>query len=104
MWIPTPVYERIPQFWFLLGLLFFANGLYLGFEIAASFGYIAVGLVCSAYGVGIAIMRMRFRRDQTTEQGQETEQGQATEQSQTSDQDQSIEHSSIGEMSLDRAE
>ena len=117
MWIPTPVYERIPQFWFLLGLLFFANGLYLGLEFAASFGYIVVGLVCSTYGVGIAIMRMRYRRDPTTDQGQETEQAQetdqgqeteqaqATEQSQTSDQDQSFEHSSIGEMSLlDRAD
>jgi hypothetical protein len=63
MWLPTPVYERIPQFWFLLGLLFIANGLYLGLDIAISFGYIAVGFGCCIYGVGIAVVRMRYRRD-----------------------------------------
>ena len=62
MWLPTPVYERIPQFWFLLGLLFIANGLYLGIDFPISLVYIAVGLVCSAYGVGIAVVRFRYRR------------------------------------------
>jgi len=63
MWLPTPVYERIPQFWFLLGLLFVANGLYLGIDFEISLAYIAVGLACSAYGVGIAAVRFRYRRD-----------------------------------------
>ena len=62
MWLPSPIYERIPQFWFLLGLLFVANGLYLGLDFAISFGYIAVGFGCCAYGVGIAIVRMRYRK------------------------------------------
>ena len=62
MWLPTPVYERIPQFWFLMGLLFIANGLYLGIDFAISLAYIAVGLICCAYGVGIALIRMRFRK------------------------------------------
>ncbi len=63
MWLPTPVYERIPQFWFLLGLLFIANGLYLGIDIAISLGYIAVGVICCAYGVGIALIRMSHRKN-----------------------------------------
>jgi len=62
MWLPAPIYERIPQFWFLIGLLFFATGLYLGFDFAATFGYLALGLGCSANGVRIAILRMRYRR------------------------------------------
>ncbi len=61
MWIPTPIYERIPQFWFLLGLLFIATGLYLGFEFALSFWYIAVGFVCCAYSVGIFLLRLSHR-------------------------------------------
>ncbi len=62
MWLPIPIYERIPQFWFLLGLLFISTGLYLGFEFALSFWYIAVGFSCCSYGVGIFLVRMRTRQ------------------------------------------
>ena len=62
MWLPSPIYERIPQFWFLLGLLFIATGLYLGFEFALSFWYIAVGFSCCSYAVGIFLVRMRSRQ------------------------------------------
>lgn len=62
MWLPTPIYERVPQFWFLLGLLFIATGLYLGFEFALSFWYIAIGLSGCAYGAGIFLVRLRHRR------------------------------------------
>jgi len=63
MWLPTPVYERIPQFWFLLGLLFVANGLYLGLDIPISFGYIGIGSACCIYGAGVAAVRIRYRRN-----------------------------------------
>ena len=66
MWLPTPVYERIPQFWFLMGLLFIANGLYLGIDFAISLGYIAVGVICCGYGVAIALIRMRYRKGRST--------------------------------------
>lgn len=65
MWLPTPVYERIPQFWFLMGLLFIANGLYLGIDFAISLVYIAVGVLCCAFGVGIALIRMRSRKNKS---------------------------------------
>lgn len=61
MWLPTPVYERIPQFFFLLGLLFIANGLYLGFDFAISFAYFAVGVLSSAYGCGVFLVRKASR-------------------------------------------
>jgi len=65
MWLPTPIYERIPQFWFLMGLLFIANGLYLGIDFVISLGYIAVGVLCCAYGVGVALIRMQYRRNRS---------------------------------------
>ena len=68
MWLPMPVYERIPQFWFLLGRLFIASGLLLGFEFALSFGYIAAGLCCCAYGVGTFMLRIRNRQGQQVAQ------------------------------------
>ncbi len=61
MWIPTPIYERIPQFWFLLGLLFVATGLYLGFEFAQSFWYIAIGSFCCAYSAALIVLRLSDR-------------------------------------------
>lgn len=61
MWLPTPVYERIPQFYFLLGMLFITNGLYIGFENSVSFAYILFGMLSSSYGVGIFLVRRAFR-------------------------------------------
>jgi len=69
MWLPTPIYERIPQFWFLLGLVFFTAGLYLGFEFAPTIWIVGIGFVCCMYGVGIFLVRLRHRRTtQITEQ------------------------------------
>ncbi len=62
MWLPTPIYERIPQFWFLLGLLFFSSGLFLGFEYVLSFYYLGIGVLCCAYGVSIFLLRLHHRR------------------------------------------
>lgn len=63
MWLPTPIYERIPQFWFLLGLLFFATGLFLGFEFELAFWYLAIGFACAVYGIGVFVVRLRYRRN-----------------------------------------
>lgn len=66
MWLPTPVYKRIPQFWFLMGLLFIANGFYLGIEFVVSLGYVAVGFACCAFGAGVEIVRKRRRKDESS--------------------------------------
>ena len=47
MWLPTPIYERIPQFWFLLGLLFMSCGTYIDFDYDFAFLYFSVGFLCS---------------------------------------------------------
>jgi len=52
------VFERLPFVWILLGLLFFATGLYLGFEFSMSFGYMIVGLACFGYGVALYVFRL----------------------------------------------
>lgn len=43
--------------WFLLGLLFNAAGLYLGFEHGLSFVYFILGLFCCAYGVSVFVLQ-----------------------------------------------
>jgi hypothetical protein len=63
MWLPTPVYERIPQFWLLLGLLFMSLGTYLGFEYSVSFLYFAVGFVCVGWSFCVSVMRSINRRN-----------------------------------------
>ena len=62
MWLPTPIYERIPQFLFLLGLLFMSSGTYLGFDYQWSFFYFGVGFACSFWGIWIFVMRNRARK------------------------------------------
>ena len=73
MWIPASIYERLPQFWLLLGLLFITTGLYLGFEFVLSFYYIALGGLCCVYSLAIFMMRLTFRRGQpAADQSSET--------------------------------
>jgi threonine/homoserine/homoserine lactone efflux protein len=62
MWLPTPIYERIPQFWLLLGLLFMSSGTYLGFDYGLSFLYFGVGFVCSLWSLWIFSLRAHARR------------------------------------------
>ena len=72
MWLAKPLYERIPQFYFLVGLLFMANGLYLGFAFVLSFYYIAFGLISCCYGVAIFMMRLQNRPGQSLVQATAT--------------------------------
>lgn len=63
MWLPTPIYERIPQFWLLIGLLFMSSGAYLGFDFALSFLYFYTGFACSIWSVWIFVQRRQHRND-----------------------------------------
>ena len=54
----TIIFERLPIVWFLLGLLFNAAGLYVGFEYSLAFGYMIVGWFCCAYGLAIFVIRL----------------------------------------------
>lgn len=57
----TIVFERLPMVWLLLGLLFIATGLYLGFEYKLTFVYLIVGAFCSLYGLLLFIF-LRIER------------------------------------------
>lgn len=61
MRLVTIVFERIPLVWLLLGLLFIAAGLYLGFEYKLTFVYLIVGAFCSLYGLLLFIF-LRIER------------------------------------------
>lgn len=61
MWLPTPLYERVPQFWLLLGLLFMIAGLYLGIEYNSAFLYVGVGAACVLWGAAVVAWRRRYR-------------------------------------------
>jgi len=62
----TIVFERLPVVWILLGLLFNAGGLFLGFEYSLAFGYMIVGWMCCAYGLSIMVLR-RMERPRKSE-------------------------------------
>ena len=88
MWIPTPVYERIPQFWLLLGLLFMSSGTYLGFDYSLSFLYFGVGFVCCIWSLWIFSMRLR-NREEVKDQQRLVRRVQARQDLRASQQDQS---------------
>ncbi len=67
MWLPTPVYERVPQFWLLLGLLFMSSGIYLGFEYSLSFIYLGIGSVCVIWSAAVLVKRSRSRAASASE-------------------------------------
>jgi hypothetical protein len=62
MWLPTPVYERIPQFWLLLGLLFMSCGTLLGFDYTLTFVYFGVGFSCCIWSMWIFTTRLSSRK------------------------------------------
>ena len=62
------IFERVPMVWFLLGLLFNATGLYLGFEYPLSFAYMFVGWFCCAYGIAIFVYRLTERPKTSVQQ------------------------------------
>ena len=55
----TIVQERVPLVWILVGLLFNAAGLYLGFEFGLTFVYMIVGWFCCAFGLALLLFRLR---------------------------------------------
>ena len=59
MRIPTPIYERLPQFWLLLGLLFMSTGTWLGFDYPVSFIYFAIGTACVFWSFCVVALRPR---------------------------------------------
>lgn len=76
----TPVYERVPQFWLLLGILFMASGTYLGFDFELSFLYFGIGFICCVWSFRIFIIRLRSPKAPDYIQAQAQAPAESTEQ------------------------
>jgi multisubunit Na+/H+ antiporter MnhC subunit len=61
MKLVSDIFERLPQVWVLVGLLFFATGLYLGFDYSLVFVYLGIGAICLAYGVVLFVLLLGER-------------------------------------------
>ena len=72
MWLPTPIYERLPQFLLVLGLLLMSSGAYLGFDYAWSFLYFGVGFGGAAWSLWLFSVRSAARK-KASEQAEQHE-------------------------------
>ena len=80
MWLPSSIYERVPQFWMLIGLAFFAFGLYLGFEYQLIFVYFALGALSVGRSLWIFSARRVYRaKDSDAEVAQQSAESVETE-------------------------
>lgn len=66
MWLPTKLYERLPLWWILVGLVFMLSALYLGLDYGPAYGYLGLGVGCSVFGLLITIWRTQHRNNKTT--------------------------------------
>ncbi len=73
MWLPAPIYERTPQLWLLMAVLFVVLGLYIGFAYKLTYFYVLLGIICAIRGIHVSRMRSNFR--QTTPADAETGDG-----------------------------
>jgi hypothetical protein len=71
MLLPESVYNRIPQIWILMGLMFFACGLYLGFEYKMVFAYLGMGAVSVLRGIWIYNARSEVQKQRHQDNLQE---------------------------------
>ena len=62
MWLPDKLYERVPQFWLLIGLVFMSSAVYLGFDYSLTKFYFATGLICCVFSLCIFTVRLRNRK------------------------------------------
>jgi len=67
MWLPKKIYERVPQYWLILGLLFMSSGLYFGFNDSMTKFYFGTGVVCCLFSMAVFTARLRARSMQTSE-------------------------------------
>ena len=62
MWLPIPIYERMPQVWLLLGLMLMYSGIYLTFDYTLSYLYSGAGLICFTWSTWIFSRRVVGRK------------------------------------------
>lgn len=72
MWIPKSLYDHAPLFWFLLGALFLAGGLFLGFGDGLRIAYFVFAVFCIGQSAWTLFARRRYRRQAEQQQSEGT--------------------------------
>ncbi len=70
MWIPKPLYDHAPVFWLLLGALFLAGGIYLGFSDGLRATYYVFAVFCFGHAAWTFVARRRSRRQRDLDPGE----------------------------------
>ncbi len=60
MLLSDRMYKRIPQFWFLIGVLFLFLGMSAGAEVSFFAAYLVLGVLCIARSIWIYQARWRY--------------------------------------------
>jgi len=61
MWLPTPVYERLPLILLLVGLALISCATYLGTAYSLFYFYFSVGVFCCVWSFFILMWRVEAR-------------------------------------------
>lgn len=73
MWLPKPIYEALPTIYMVIGVLFLAGSVYLGFGHEAAPAYAGIGVVCLLSGVFVRARRHEARDGKTATTPDDTE-------------------------------
>jgi len=71
--IPAKYYERIPKFYFIVGLLLIGNALYDGLNDTAAYSHFFFGAMSIIYAVSVQKARVKHRDDSAPEEHQQSE-------------------------------
>lgn len=73
MWLPTPIYERLPHFLLLVGLVFMSTVMYLGVDHPQTPIYFGAGFFSCMWSLIIFELRLRHRKPTRRSTGPSTE-------------------------------
>jgi hypothetical protein len=62
MWLPASIYQRIPQFWMLVGVLFISSAVYMGLNYRYSVAYLGLGLLSVVWSGCVMLLRSGRRK------------------------------------------
>ena len=85
MLIPEKYYERIPKFYFIVGVLLLVNSIYIGMENFAAYFYLGFGMVSILYAAGVQKARTKHRKDVPAEDSRQSESESAESESEIRD-------------------
>ena len=73
MQIPAKYYDRIPKFYFIVGILLLINSIYMGMENFAAYFYFAFGILSVLYAVSVHMARAKHRKNPPAEEATQAE-------------------------------